>query len=157
MSPLSPQEVLGACTDELDSRFHRGDASIRERIMGDMQSEDDLLKPYIDTCRLEKWHQGALDLARQDFREEVEQETNEGSDMKMAAAALEHMEKSIADNERERAEGLLLSRPRVRAKRSALKFEGRRSGSGSLGGSVRGESRRGSRAGEEFRSSVKLY
>ncbi|KAM3072879.1 hypothetical protein ACMFMF_007207 [Clarireedia jacksonii] len=155
MSPLSPQEVLGACTDELDHRFHRLDASIRERIMGDMQSEDDLLKPYIDTCRLEKWHQGALDLARQDFREEVEQKTNEGGDAKKAAEMLEDIEKRIANDERERAEGLLLLKPRVRAKRPGLKLEGRRSGSGSRNG--RGESRSRSRAGEEFRSSVKLY
>ncbi|PQE30489.1 hypothetical protein CJF32_00010252 [Rutstroemia sp. NJR-2017a WRK4] len=155
MSPLSPQEVLGACTDELDSRFVRSDASIRERFMGDMQSEDDALKPYINTCRLEKWHQGALDLARQDFRDEVEQETNEGGDMKMAAAALEDMEKSVADNERERAEGFLLSKPRTRAKRPVVKFEGRRSGSGSARSGSGSRSR--SRAGEEFRSSVKLY
>ncbi|QSZ32551.1 hypothetical protein DSL72_002129 [Monilinia vaccinii-corymbosi] len=142
IQPLSPQEVIGACTVELEQRWSRIDASMRERMMQDYQIEDDALTPYLETARLEKWHQQVLDLAKQDFRNEIEEETNEGSIMNQEAAkTLEDLERSIAENEKGRAEDMLMSKPRYRSKPT---FDGRGSASGSVG------------AGS-FRSSVKLY
>lgn len=142
IKPLIPQEVIGACTDELEQRWSRIDASMRERMMQDHQIEDDALTPYLETARLEKWHQQALEVAKLDFRNEIGAETSEGSIMdREAARTLEELERSIADNEKGRAEDMLMSKPRHKAK---PKFDGR----GSASGSVRSGS---------FRSSVKLY
>lgn len=142
IKPLSPQEVIGACTDELEQRWSRIDASMRKRMMEDYQIEDEVLNSYLETARIENWHQQAAELAKQDFRNEIGAESTEGSIMnREAARTLEDLERSIADNEKERAESMLLSRPRHRAR---PKFDGRSSASGSV------------RAGS-FRSSVKLY
>jgi nuclear pore complex protein Nup133 len=119
VKPISPQDVLGACTDELDHRFTRLDASIRERIMKDMQDEDDAMKPYIGTCRLNKWYQGALDLAKQDFAQEINDETNDGERMRQIAQKLQEVESGIAESEREKAESLLHSKPRYKPKAKA--------------------------------------
>ncbi|ESZ92355.1 hypothetical protein SBOR_7265 [Sclerotinia borealis F-4128] len=141
---LSPQEVIGACTNELEQRWSRIDASMRERMMQDYQIEDAELNIYFEAARIEKWHQQALELAKQDFRNEIGAETNEGSVMdREAARTLEDLERSIADNEKGKAEGMLMSKPRHRVR---PKFDGRVSASGSV--SVRTGS---------FRSSVKLY
>ncbi|KAK6604880.1 hypothetical protein H4I96_05462 [Botrytis cinerea] len=143
---LTPEEVIGACTEELEQRWSRIDASMRERMMQDYQIEDDALTQYIDTARIDKWHQQAVELAKQDFREEIGAETSTGSAMdREAARTLEELERSIADNEKGKAEGMLLSKPRHRAK---IGYDGRGSASGSRSGSGRPGS---------FRSSLKLY
>ncbi|KAI9643128.1 hypothetical protein NHQ30_008863 [Ciborinia camelliae] len=145
IKPLSPQEVIGACTDELEHRWSRIDASMRERMMRDYQIEDDGLNIYIEAARLEKWHQQAVELAKQDFRNEIGAKTSEGSVMDIEAASLlEELEREIANNEKGRAEGMLLSRPKHRAR---PKFDGRGS---AASGSVSG--RPGS-----FRGSLKAY
>lgn len=107
IKPMGPQDVLGACADELDHRFNGLDVSMREELMKDMQVEDDRLKPYVQKCRLEKWYQGALDLARQDFAAEVDEETDDGRRMVSAAQRLQEIEKRIAEKERSKAESLL--------------------------------------------------
>lgn len=149
---MSPQEVIGACTEELEQRWSRIDASMRERMMQDYQIEDDALVPFLDTARLEKWHQQALELAKQDFRNEIGAVTSEGSTgNKEAENMLEELEKSIRENEKERAEGMLLSRPRFNGKgrlEAGASLRGSVRGSGSVGG--------GSRKGS-FRSSAKLF
>jgi nuclear pore complex protein Nup133 len=116
VKPMSPQDVLGACTDELDHRFDGLDASMRNEIMKDMQVEDDRLKPYIQRCQLDKWVQGALDIARQDFAEEIEGQTDDGKRMQGAAQRLREIEDKIAEKERRTAESLLHSKPRYKPK-----------------------------------------
>jgi len=100
---LSPEEILGAGTDELDHRFTGLDASIQELIMNDMQVEDDAFNSYIQTCRLDKWYKGVLDLVQQDYEEFVAQETSDGTKTKAAEEALAQLEEDIAEKEREKA------------------------------------------------------
>ena len=119
IKPTSPQDVLGACTDELDHRFNGLDVSMREDLMKDMQAEDDRLKPSIQRCRLEKWYQGALDLAKQDFASEVDEETDDGKSMARAAERLREIEQRIAEGERSKADGLLHRPSPVKAKAKA--------------------------------------
>jgi nuclear pore complex protein Nup133 len=107
VKPISPQDVLGAGATELDHRFNGLDAGMREEIMKDMQVEDDQLRPYIQRCRLEKWHQAAVDLAKQDFTAEVDDQTDDGKKMLKAADKLREIEKGIAENERSAAARLL--------------------------------------------------
>ena len=111
---MSPQDVVGACTDELDHRFLGLDASMREEIMRDMQAEDDRLKPYIQRCRLDKWYQAALDLAKEDFTREIENETDQGQKLLSAAQKLREIERGIAENEKRKAESQLHSKARYK-------------------------------------------
>jgi len=136
VKPITPQDVLGAGTEELDHRFKRLDTSIRERIMKDMQVEDNSLKPYIEKCRLDKWHQGTLDLATSDFRDEVAEETADGEQMRQAARKLSELEKGITKDEKSKAESLLQSKPRYKPKP---------------------KSKLDSHKGSTFRSSIQLY
>ncbi len=114
VKPVSPEDVLGAGTDELDHRFTGLDASIRERIMKDMQAEDVLLTPYIESCRLDQWYQTALAQAKQDFEEEMNDKNDDGRKMKEAEEALDGVERGIKETERKKAESLLHSKPRYR-------------------------------------------
>lgn len=109
VQPISPQDVLGACTEELHERFNGLDLSIRESILKDMQTEDDALKPYVETCRLEKWYQSALDLAKQDFADEVDEETDDGEKMLGVAQTLQRIEIQIKEKERSAAQKALHS------------------------------------------------
>lgn len=116
IKPMSPQDVLGACTDELDHRFNGLDVNMREELMKDMQVEDDRLKPFIQRCRLEKWYQGALDLAKQDFTAATDDQTDDGKRMSRAAEKLREIERSIAETERSKAESELHQPSPVKAK-----------------------------------------
>jgi nuclear pore complex protein Nup133 len=133
IKPMSPRDVLGACTEELDERFAGLDASIRDSIVRDMQVEDENLKPFIETSRLEKWYHAALELARDDFKLELDEQTDDGEKMKQAEKTLAEIEEGIKENEKRKAEGLLHSKPRYKLKSKV---------SGSLG---------------NFRSSIKQY
>ncbi len=77
-------------------------------------AEDDTLKHYIEKCRLEKWFEGVLDLAKQRVEEEVTEETQVGADMKHAALHLKELEDGIARKGREQALNLLHSKPRFK-------------------------------------------
>jgi nuclear pore complex protein Nup133 len=125
VKPMSPLDVLGACTEELDHRFDGLDAGMRDEIMKDMQIEDETLKPYIERCRLDKWFQGALDLAKQDFTEDVEGQTDDGDKMLSAAQRLREIEQEIAEKERRTAESLLHSKPRYKPKQRLDSSTGR--------------------------------
>ncbi|KAH8596344.1 Non-repetitive/WGA-negative nucleoporin C-terminal-domain-containing protein [Bisporella sp. PMI_857] len=92
---LSPQDILGAGTRELDHRFDRLDVSIRETIMKDMQAEDSALSLFIEQSQLDNWYKAAMDLAKSDFEGEVHLETNEGDSMRYAASLLQEKEQSI--------------------------------------------------------------
>lgn len=95
---MSPLDVLGIFTDELQERFNGLDANITESILKDMNTEDASLKSFIETCQLEKWYQSALDLAQFDFAEEVDRETDNGDKMLEAAQTLRVIEMQIQTN-----------------------------------------------------------
>lgn len=124
IKPLEPKEVLGAGTEEVDSRFSRLDASSQRKIMKDMQAEDEALLPYIERCRLDKWHLTTLDLAREDFRHEVAEENKDGEQMKQGAAALQELERGLLQRETSRADQLLHEKPRYKPKARG-KLEGK--------------------------------
>ena len=106
---ISPQQILGALSGELDHRFKSMDASQRETLVKDMQAEDDALIPYLEHSQLDHWYQAAMDLAKQDFTDEVNQETNDGNNMKLVALQLSEIEKDLRNKSREEAEELLHS------------------------------------------------
>ena len=112
MKPVSPEDVLGAGTEELDHRFTGLDISSREKIMKDMQAEDVALTTLIESSRLDKWYQTALAQAKQDYAEGVNEENDDGRKMKEAEEALEEVERGIKESERTKAENLLQSRSR---------------------------------------------
>jgi nuclear pore complex protein Nup133 len=116
VKPVSPEDVLGAGTEELDHRFNGLDVSIREKIMKDMQAEDIQLTPFIESSRLDKWCQTALAQAKQDYTEEVNDENDGGRKMKEGEEALNKVERDIKESERKKGEGLLHSKPRHKPK-----------------------------------------
>ena len=116
MKPISPEDVVGAGTENLDHRFTRLDVGLREKIMKDMQVEDAILTPFIESSRLAKWYQTALTQARQDYAEEVNAENDAGRKMKEAEEALDQRERVIKESERKKADRLLHSTPRHKAK-----------------------------------------
>jgi len=116
VTPMSPEEIAGACTDELDHRFTGLDDSIQDRIMKDYQKEDDQFLIYFEKCRLNKWYVSALDQARQDFAEAIAEETKDGKNMIEAKDELENIEAAIAQKELSKAEGLLRAKPRYKPK-----------------------------------------
>jgi nuclear pore complex protein Nup133 len=91
-----------------------------------MQAEDEALSRYIETCQLEKWYQAVSDLAKRDVMEEVNEETENGEKMQRVAAKVMEIENQITQNERNKAESLLHSKPRYKPKakldRSVGKF-----------------------------------
>jgi nuclear pore complex protein Nup133 len=113
---VNPRDILGAGTENLDSRFTGLDASIRENIMEDMQAEDVSFKILIDTCRLDRWHQSALELAKAHFEAELAEETDGGNLMRDADDKLEQLEMDIKEKERQNADNLLHSKPKYKAK-----------------------------------------
>jgi nuclear pore complex protein Nup133 len=107
IEPISPQEVSGACTKKLPDRFNGLDINVKEGILKDMQTEDNALKPYVEGSRLDQWYQSALDLAKEDFTREVDEETDDGGKMGDAAQDLEKIEKDITEKEKISAEKAL--------------------------------------------------
>ena len=114
--PISPENVLGAFTEQLHHRFTGLDISIQETIKKNMQAEDEALSRYIKTCQLEKWYHAAVDLAKRDVMEELNEETEDGEKMQRIAANLDEIESRIAENEKTRAENLVHSKSRSNPK-----------------------------------------
>jgi len=104
---FNPREILGAGSDELDHRFENIDQSGRDNLMRDMKAEDDTLMSFIEHSQLDHWYQAALDLAKQDFTEEVNKETDNGESMREVASRLEEIEKSIKAKARGDADAFL--------------------------------------------------
>jgi len=117
--PISPSEIAGACTDELDSRFTGLDESIQDRIIRDYQVEDDNFSGYLEKCRLDQWHSSILQQAKQDFAGEITGETEDGKNMNDAKYELEEIEAIIIQKEKGKADGLLRSKHRYRPKARA--------------------------------------
>jgi len=116
LTPVSPQGALGACTEELDDRFRSLDAGVKAPLLKDMQAEDDSLRRYIEKSRLEKWFEGAFDLAKRDVQDEVNEEMEESEAMKEMAKQVFKMEQTIASDGRQAAIDILRSKPRYKAK-----------------------------------------
>lgn len=116
LAPVSPRGALGACAEELDDRFRGLDAGVRASLLKDMQAEDESLKRYIEKCRLEKWFEGALDLAKRDVQEEMNEETEDGEAMRDMARRLLEMEQKIASDGKKVAVNMLRSKPRYKAR-----------------------------------------
>lgn len=116
IKPMSPEDVLGAGVEELDSRFSESDDSIREEIVQDMLVEDATLRPLIEKCRLDKWYQTTLSQAKDDHDAELNEETDDGSKMNEIAAKLADLEEGIAESEMKKAETLLHSKPKIKPK-----------------------------------------
>ena len=116
VTAIQPKDILGAATSELDHRFTGLDVSIRASIMADMSVEDDALEQYIETCRLDKWHQTALDLAKQDYDEEIAEKTDDGKRLNEAEKRLEEIEADIEKKEQVKASSLLHSKLRYKPK-----------------------------------------
>jgi nuclear pore complex protein Nup133 len=116
LAPVSPRGALGACTEELDDRFRGLDTGVRASLLRDMRAEDEVLKQYIEKCRLEKWFDGAFDLAKRDVQEEMNEETQEGKAMKEMAQQVHEMEQKIASDGGKAAMDMLRSKPRYKAR-----------------------------------------
>lgn len=110
VSVISPEEIVGACTDELDSRYLGLDDSIRDKIMRDYCVEDDDFNNYLETCRLDQWHSSILEQAKKDYADGIAGEIEDGKNMNVAKFDLQELEESIAQKELGKAEGLLRSR-----------------------------------------------
>lgn len=113
---VSPRGALGAYAEELDDRFRSLDAGVKAPLLKDMRAEDETLNQYIEKSRLEKWFEGALDLAKRDVQDEVSDETEEGEAMKEMAKQVYEMEQKIASDGRQAAIDMLRSKPRYKAK-----------------------------------------
>jgi len=113
---ISPRGALGACTEELDDRFRSLDAGVKTTLLKDMRAEDETLNQYIEKSRLEKWFEAALDLAKRDVQDEVNEEMEEGEAMKEMAKQVYEMEQKIASDGRQAAIDMLRSKPRYKAK-----------------------------------------
>jgi nuclear pore complex protein Nup133 len=113
LQPFGPQDVAGACTEDLYEQLNRLNANLREGILKDMRVEDEALKPLIDTCRLDKWYQSALDLAKQDSADEVDETAIENKKMPDIAEKLASIERQIMEKEQRGAEKALHSRGKI--------------------------------------------
>ena len=112
---LTPTAVLGAAS-ELDDRYRGLDAGVRDPLLADMRAEDAALKTYIESCRLGKWFEGALDLARRSVEEEKKAEEEGKRGLKEVAERLREIEGEIEERERAVAREMLRSKPRVRGR-----------------------------------------
>ncbi|KAG9241176.1 Non-repetitive/WGA-negative nucleoporin C-terminal-domain-containing protein [Calycina marina] len=103
------QDIVGACTTELDHRFDRFDNNNRELLMRDMQSEDAALYPFIEHSQLNHWYNAAQDLAKDDLMSEYERVTKEGSEMKEIELELIAIEQIIKEDGMEEANDALMN------------------------------------------------
>jgi nuclear pore complex protein Nup133 len=79
-----------------------------------MKAEDAELKHYIEKCRLDKWFEGAFDLAKQSVKDELNEQTEGGINMQEIADELEREEERISAASNKAARELLLSKPRYK-------------------------------------------
>lgn len=82
-----------------------------------MQAEDATLRGYVESCRLAKWFDGALDLAKRSVVEEAKAEEEEKKGMEEVARRLREIEDEIEERERAAAREMLRSKPRVAGRR----------------------------------------
>ncbi|TQS39349.1 hypothetical protein Golomagni_00129 [Golovinomyces magnicellulatus] len=114
IKPISPQESLGAGTEDLEFRYRRLDISLREKIIKDMQTEDHNLKRLIDECRLNEWHMTVLDLVKHDFENQTREEEDNAKREQEAVDELTFIEKSLQEKESSKLESLLQLKSRYK-------------------------------------------
>lgn len=85
---------------------------MREPLLADMAAEDAALRGYVEGCRLGKWFEGALDLARRAVEEEAAAEAEGKKGMEEVARRLREIEAEIEGRERVAAREMLRSKPR---------------------------------------------
>jgi hypothetical protein len=114
IQPLKPSEALGASTSELGNRYRGLDAGLRGALLHDMKAEDKKLKHYMDKCRLGKWFEGTLDLAKRNVQAEAAEELESSEAMQGAAKMLADIEDDLAEKQKADALKALKSKPRIR-------------------------------------------
>lgn len=62
--PLSPNEALGAFTENLDRRFRDFEASFRTKLIDIMKHEDKILHQHVEKNRLGEWVRTTFEAAR---------------------------------------------------------------------------------------------
>lgn len=77
--PYSPQEALGAFNNHLDRRFRDFDTTFRTKLMDAMKHEDKILQQYIGKNQLSKWLRTAIDAARVEVEEALDEATKIGA------------------------------------------------------------------------------
>jgi nuclear pore complex protein Nup133 len=102
--PICPQDVLGACTERLDHRFTGADIALQQNLLSDYQVEDGRFQELINKHRMKSWYESALEAARNDHREELNQITSDGSETGLGTDALELAEKQIAEKEQRKVD-----------------------------------------------------
>ncbi|KAL7948910.1 Non-repetitive/WGA-negative nucleoporin C-terminal domain-containing protein [Trichoderma barbatum] len=87
--PMSPQDALGAFTEQLDHRFRDFEAGMRSKLIDAMHTEDKLLTQYIEKNRLTEWERTALEAAQaQHIKEAQEAQQNAIPPMNLTAPLL---------------------------------------------------------------------
>lgn len=84
--------------------------------MKDMKAEDEALKKYIEKCRIEKWFEEAMDLARRSIEDELNEATEDGQIMREIAEDLRELEREIASEGQKLAWSILQPKPRQNPK-----------------------------------------
>jgi nuclear pore complex protein Nup133 len=97
--PISPENVLGACTERLDHRFASVNITMQQNLLNDYQVEDERFHDLVNNHRMQSWYESALETARFDHKAEMDQITSSGSDMRRGKDALELAEERIAEKE----------------------------------------------------------
>jgi hypothetical protein len=100
--------LLGTATDpeNFRARFSDNDNKIREQIAADMKKEDEFLKHYIKSGRLEKWYPGIIEAAKKAVREEANERGEEmGGEVRGSAVADKLDEGTSAKGGKQKAKG----------------------------------------------------
>lgn len=63
---MSPQEALGAFTEEVDRRFRNFDADFQAKLKTCMKDEDKVLTKNIESHRLAGWAESAMEIAKKE-------------------------------------------------------------------------------------------
>ncbi|TVY91891.1 Nucleoporin [Lachnellula willkommii] len=105
--PISPLEVVGVYTEELDSRFRGADESRLDQVLRDNQIEDDKFHEHIKKNRLVNWYSSILEQAKEDYAREIAGETEDGKNMNDAKYDLEELEETIARKETGKSDGVV--------------------------------------------------
>jgi nuclear pore complex protein Nup133 len=76
---VSPNEALGAFTENLDRRFRDFETSFRTKLIEAMKHEDKLLHQFVEKNRLSKWVQTTFEAARAELDSTLDTATKNAS------------------------------------------------------------------------------
>lgn len=109
---VTPTALSTAPATTLDTRYHSLDAGVRAPLLSDLAAEDVTLREYMTHHRLQKWFEGALDLARRSVEGEKKEKEEGERGMREVAERLGEIEREIEERERGVAREMLRCRPR---------------------------------------------